>query len=255
MDFISTALEASVTEIGDLARGYRREKDGHALRCIHCAAAFDTELLHPVGAGMGTAERAAREHVALVHGGPLEALLAFGKEKTGLTDIQETLLRSFQSGANDRAIAATLGGKSESTVRNHRFQFRKREGEARIFVALMALVSAGEDPDVRPFTYPLDLPAYDERLFVTEAEAAAIETRYLDFSNRPSMPKFPKRQKEKLVLLKKIADRFESDKVYTEAEVNRILMPVHEDYVTIRRYLIEYRFLERKPDGSEYRKR
>ncbi|MDA8412034.1 MAG: DUF2087 domain-containing protein [Treponema sp.] len=254
MNEITDTIEASLEEIGDLARGYRKDGHGRILRCLHCAQAFDTELLHAVTEGMGTAERAAREHVERVHGGPLEALLAFGKERTGLSDIQETLLRSFHAGADDRETALRLGGKSESTVRNHRFQLRRREGEARIFVALMALVAARESPQSKPFAYPLDLPA-DGAIYVTEPEAESIEAHYLDFSKAPAMPKFPKRQKEKLVLLKRIAERFELDRTYTETEVNRILMPIHADYVMIRRYLIDFRFLEREADGSAYRRR
>ena len=249
------AVTVSLTEIGDLARGYREDSQGRSLRCLHCAASFDLELFHPVIAGMGSAERAAREHVASVHGGPLEALLAFGKERTGLTDIQEILIRSFHARTADREVATVLGGKSESTVRNHRFQLRRREGEAKILVALMALVAASEGPENRLVSYPADLPAGDERIDVTEAEAGSIEARYFDFARTPAMPKFPRRQKEKLVLLRKIAGLFEPDRTYAETEVNRILMPIHDDYVTIRRYLIEYRFLEREPDGSAYRRR
>ena len=255
MDSNTDAIESSLAEIGNLARGYRREGGGRVLRCLHCAAAFDIELIHPLAVGMGTAERAAREHIASVHGGALEALLAFGKERTGLSEIQETLIRSFHAGASDREVAAALGGKSESTVRNHRFQLRRREGEARILVALMALVAASETPERRPVSYAADLPAGDERIDVTETEAASIEGRYLDWSLRPALLSFPKKQKEKLVLLRAIAGRFERDKAYTEPETNAILMPVFDDYVTIRRYLIEYRFLEREPDGSEYRRR
>ena len=41
-------------------------------------------------------------------------------------------------------------------------------------------------------------------------------------------------------------------KKYTEKELNTILVESFDDYVTIRRYLIEYGFLDRKKDGSRY---
>lgn len=37
-----------------------------------------------------------------------------------------------------------------------------------------------------------------------------------------------------------------------EQGLNQALEEFYEDYVLIRRYLIEYGFIDRKPDGSEY---
>ena len=34
--------------------------------------------------------------------------------------------------------------------------------------------------------------------------------------------------------------------------MNGILQEIYDDYVTIRRYLVEYRFIDREPDGSRY---
>jgi len=255
MEKLNHEIDCALEEIASLTRGYRHEPISGFLRCLHCAASFDGGLVYPVLGGMGIAERAAREHVEAVHGGAFAALLGLGKEATGLTDIQETLLRSFFAGRSDKETAVALGGKSESTVRNHRFQLRRREGEARILVALMSLVSEAEPRERKLVEYPADLPTRDERIDVTEDEAAAIEARYMRSSGSPHIVNWPKKQKEKLVLLKKIAERFERGRGYTEPEVNAILGPVYEDHVTIRRYLIEYRFLEREPDGSEYRRR
>jgi hypothetical protein len=50
--------------------------------------------------------------------------------------------------------------------------------------------------------------------------------------------------------------RFDARRVYTEAEVNRILKAWHlyGDHVTLRRELINHRLMTRKSDCSEYRK-
>lgn len=45
---------------------------------------------------------------------------------------------------------------------------------------------------------------------------------------------------------------FEDGKKYSEQEVNEILRPIYEDYMTIRRYLIMYGFMERTKDGRQY---
>jgi hypothetical protein len=50
--------------------------------------------------------------------------------------------------------------------------------------------------------------------------------------------------------------RFDARRIYTEAEVNRILKGWHTwgDHVTLRRELINHRLMTRKSDCSEYRK-
>ena len=55
-------------------------------------------------------------------------------------------------------------------------------------------------------------------------------------------------------LLRHIAARaFEPDRGYSEQEVNAALMPVFDDYVALRRYLVESRHLTRDQAGREYR--
>jgi hypothetical protein len=97
------------------------------------------------------------------------------------------------------------------------------------------------------------MPAFDERAAVTPEEAAAVEARYFRVGTAgPAIAAWPRKQKEKLILLRRIAELFEPVRRYSEVEINAILSPVWYDYVTVRRYLIEYRFLDRKPDGREY---
>jgi len=50
--------------------------------------------------------------------------------------------------------------------------------------------------------------------------------------------------------------RFDARRVYTEAEVNRVLKAWHlfGDHATLRRELVNHRLMTRKPDCSDYRK-
>jgi DNA-binding CsgD family transcriptional regulator len=242
------------SSVEDLARGYVRQ--GQDYVCLHCEARFDEGLVYPIEGGMALAERAARDHVEKGHGGAFEALMRLGPEAAGLTELQGRLLRYLHEGKGDRDIAAALGGKSESTVRNHRFNLRKRSGEARIFLALMGLVESPERASSpEPFLdYPAGMPLRDERTAVTASEAAAIEARCLRDRGEGGIEiiMWPRKQKEKLVVLLRVAGLFERGRMYSEQEVNAVLMPVYGDHVTIRRYLIEYRLLDRRPDGSAY---
>ena len=66
---------------------------------------------------------------------------------------------------------------------------------------------------------------------------------------------FPAKRKKKIPALRCLAEKFESGRVYTEAQVNDLLEQWHtfRDPATLRRELYNLRFLERTPDGKEYR--
>lgn len=63
---------------------------------------------------------------------------------TGLSDVQKRVLELFYQGAADAEIQAELGFGSTSTVRNHRFQLKEKERQARVFLALMELLHERE---------------------------------------------------------------------------------------------------------------
>lgn len=58
--------------------------------------------------------------------------------------------------------------------------------------------------------------------------------------------------KKKLVALEIIAALFEEGRVYSEMEVNAVLAPVYEDYATLRRALVDFKFLSRGSDCRNY---
>jgi len=62
----------------------------------------------------------------------------------------------------------------------------------------------------------------------------------------------PVKEKRKFIMISMIVHAFKPGVNYTEKEVNAVLKPMVEDYVMIRRYLIDYQFLNRTPDGKSY---
>jgi hypothetical protein len=239
-------------DFSDIEAGFRLNAEKGSYDCLYCAASFEDGLIHPVPGGSALARKAADIHVEQAHGGAFTALMRTGAD--GLPDVQRKVLELLYDGRSDAEIAEALGGKSASTVRNHRFALRKREAEARAFLALMRLLDRRRPGTPRFIQYPAAVAAQDDRAVVTEAEAEAMESRYLRTTPEGGveLTGWPKKQKDKLVLLRRIAGLFQEGRRYTEREVNAILGPVWEDHVTIRRYLIEYRFLDRKNDCSEY---
>lgn len=71
-----------------------------------------------------------------------------------------------------------------------------------------------------------------------------------DFNNQIAV--FPSKEKKKIIILEHIVTRFEQNRTYSETEVNEVLKKIYHDFVSIRRYLIEYSFFDRSKDGSLY---
>jgi hypothetical protein len=92
----------------------------------------------------------------------------------------------------------------------------------------------------------------DDRYNVTQEEQENILKKYFPDGASSPLLKFPPKEKQRLVVLREIAQQLKDGHLYDEREINEFLKRFHEDYVMIRRYLIEYGFVDRKPDGSQY---
>ena len=55
----------------------------------------------------------------------------------------------------------------------------------------------------------------------------------------------PARRKVRAAVLLEVLSRFEPGREYAEAEVNEVLVEVHEDFAYLRRELVNYRYLQR----------
>ena len=88
-----------------------------------------------------------------------------------------------------------------------------------------------------------------------ETDATLIVGRFLP-SGR--LLRLPSKEAKRLVVLDHLAQRFEPGRRYAETEVDALLLGLlvpHEhggeaDHVTIRRYLVDYRLLDR--EAGEY---
>jgi hypothetical protein len=111
-----------------------------------------------------------------------------------------------------------------------------------------------EKDDHAPTFLPLHKTAtmVDDRYNITKEEQADVEKKFFPEGVDGPLLKFPKKEKQKLATLRVIIKRFELEKTYSEKEINAVLKNVYADFVTLRRYLIEYGFLDRKDDGSAY---
>jgi hypothetical protein len=64
----------------------------------------------------------------------------------------------------------------------------------------------------------------------------------------------PSQNSKKLSVIAYLASKFEDHRTYSEKEVNEIINAWHTfgDYFILRRLLIDYGYMERKTNGSEY---
>lgn len=87
---------------------------------------------------------------------------------------------------------------------------------------------------------------------LTEKDFMEAEQRHIETLDPFVLKVFPAKEKKKYVLLTYIIKLFKKDIEYTEKEINEILKPIYEDYVMIRRYLVDYGFLDRLDNGKAY---
>jgi DNA-binding HxlR family transcriptional regulator len=64
--------------------------------------------------------------------------------------------------------------------------------------------------------------------------------------------RLPTKQKELLVVLRWLATRFERGTRYSEKDVNAIIKAHHDDYVSLRRDLVDVGYLRREIGGGRY---
>jgi hypothetical protein len=85
--------------------------------------------------------------------------------------------------------------------------------------------------------------------------------RFCALGSGPGRRPFPRRQRDREILMKSIRMRIEPQRIYSEPEINALLRAwshelapsIESDFVAIRRLLVDYGHLERPPDGSAYR--
>ena len=230
--------------IAELKQGYAFSGTTQKFSCLCCGFHTEPGRIYPMGDNLYDAEGAMRTHIRQNHQSALSILLELDKRWTGLTELQTLLIRLFASGISDQEIAAAVDAGSVSTIRNHRFLLRERLKQAKVFVAIAELMAEqASQPALSPKSRPGN-PADDE--------TQKILSRYFPQGISGPLATFPTREKRRLILLKEIATRFTPDRRYSEQEVNAILGAVYEDHVLLRRLLIDYGLLARRPDGSEY---
>lgn len=238
--------------VEELKQGYVWNEEKEEFICLACGETFVKGVIYEEDNVLYEAEKFTKIHIANEHTSMFHYLLSFDKKLTGLTDLQKKMLEFFQMGLNDKEIVKEMDGGSTSTIRNHRFTLREKMKQAKVFLALMELSEEKAEKQTKFIPIHRTATMVDDRYNITEKENEEVLKLHFPEGLNGSLCNFPKKQKRKLIILKQLTKRFDHQKQYTEKEVNDVLANAYDDYVTLRRYLIEYGFLDRTADGSMY---
>lgn len=236
-------------DLKELENGYQETE--HGFSCIHCDYKTSKSEVYAYENRFFTSEAMMRLHILQEHGGNLKALLDIPKKTSAITDNQKKLMFLLSKRCTDKEIANELGIK-EATVRYQRFMLKEKETQCRIFLAAMA--NLGVDAGADFLDIHTSAAQVDERYIATEKDREkAVNDFFLSLSPL-KLKSFPAKEKYKIIVLRIISDAFNEQQTYSEKDMNDILKGIYEDFVTLRRYLIEYGFFTRDAYGHTYRK-
>ena len=224
----------------DLKCGYVQE-NGHYV-CLLCGNKIEQGIVYPENGVLYEAGRYMQRHIDQVHQSVFNYLTQLDKKVTGLTEHQTSLIRLFYEGKSDEEVQKELGIGSASTIRNHRFTLKEKERQSKVYLVMMDLLKEKVKPATSFINPPKTAKMLEDRL---------LKKLFPEGTDGP-LKTFSIKEKHKLVVLQEIVTRFQDEQTYSEQEINQILKVVYHDFATLRRSLIEYNFLDRTPDGSQY---
>ncbi len=235
-----------------IKKGSYYEPTTHSHCCMLCGEHFAEGEIFKLGERYFDAQHAVRMHVEQSHGGMFGHLLRSDSKYNTITEKQKELLNLIHSGLPDQVIAQKLG-ITASTVRHQKFSFREKAKQAKLYLSLYELATEGT-PSGKDALIPIHEGAnmIDDRYVITMEEREKILSAVFLSLSPLKLKLFSAKEKKKIVTLQKIIEQFTKGKVYTEKEINQILKDIYDDFPTIRRYLIEYGFMERSKDCRDY---
>lgn len=237
--------------VEEIKRGYRYYSENEEYVCLVCQRAFQQGEIYRIEDRFFEARLAVKDHVKS-HGKRLDALLGQDSRYMTLTDNQKELLLMMGEGEPDNEIARKMA-VTPATVRRQRFSLREKAKQAKMYLAIYELASNRKDgKEQELISVHGGATMIDERYVITEQERDKILRISFESLTPLRLKMLSAKEKKKVVVLTKIAEQFEKGRIYTGKETDQILREIYDDYVTLRRYLIEYGFMDRKADGSQY---
>lgn len=244
--------------LDEIKNGYTFNIQLDKYTCNICNREFENGEIFKIEDRYFDSEKMTKIHIQKEHAEVLELLMSYDKKLTGITENQKDLLNMIHSGMTDSEISKKMG-VAQATIRHQRFTFREKAKQAKLYLAIYELAFQGMERNKSIQGSKDDIidvhngaKMVDDRYVITKDEEEQVLSSMFSSLDPLRLINFPAREKKKIVVLKRIVEQFERDKKYSEKEINITLKGIYEDFATIRRYLIEYGFMERTNDCKYY---
>ena len=238
--------------IEEIKNGFRYDTESNSYICNTCRKVYEVGEIYLFDGRFFEASRAIKIHITLEHEDYFKELLYLESKYNTLTENQKELLNLMYSIESDKEIANCLN-ISQSTVRHQRFMFREKAKQAKLYLSIYEKVMdrkrLADDSIVAVHN---NATMVDDRYLVTEKEKEEILENVFYSLSPLKLKTFSRKEKKKVIILSKIAEQLDPSKRYSEVELNTVLKSIYKDYAVIRRYLVDYGFLERTKDSKEY---
>lgn len=241
-------LDLDKLTLEEIQNGYYYDDKQSKYCCLFCNQKYLKDEVIPVENKFYLAEKAMKIHVLSNHSNRLDLLLE--DKNLQLTDKQKKFMELVNDGLNDKEISNLLK-ISTSSVRHQRYILKEKAKKYKIFLSIYNMVFS-EDKGDDFINIDDSSKIIDERFMLTKGEQDKIAKTYFTTMEPLKLKSIPVKDKKKIALLMIIVEKFSQDTIYSEKEVNNILGEINEDTASLRRYLVEYGFMDRKNDGSQY---
>ena len=238
--------------INDIINGYSYDENTKGYICHICNKNYIEGEIFKYKGRYFEAYKMIEFHMKEEHFNMLHLLMENPKKYTGVTDNQKNILSMIAKGMPVNEIAKNLGVAS-STIRHQKFVFREKAKQAKLFLAIYELANRqknSNDDDIIEIHEGATM--LDDRYSTTKKEEKQIIDNLFSSVDPLILKTFPVKEKRKIVVLRKITEIFEKDRKYSEKDINKKIQAIYHDFATIRRYLIEYGFMQRTQDCKEY---
>jgi hypothetical protein len=176
------------------------------------------------------------------------------KEAAMDNDRSERLSRLFKALA-DPARLRILGLLAEMPMAGHQLADGLGLTPPTISHHMRRLVDAGlvtATPDAQSRIYSLQLDAFRNLAQPPSAPSSSATSNTEEdavlraFFDGPRLRHLPAARKKRVIVLRRLLERFDPDRSYPEREVNDMLREAHDDVATLRRELVDYGFMNRE---------
>lgn len=111
------------------------------------------------------------------------------------------------------------------------------------------LIDVTPDAQARIYSLRTEPLLHASRALAPESDGSAMAREANDvirtFFDGPRLRQIPASRKKRVLVVRRLLELFEPGRDYPEQEVNEILRTAHEDVATLRRELVDYRFMHR----------